>query len=101
MRCQRDGFVLPTPQTEQGPDAESAKASPIRSFRRIQPIIEVALWSSRVQVGINAALIRFLINNQTFGAGAHDRDVIVGFHWADLDCDGRKHWRERPNTFNQ
>ena len=87
MRRQRDGFVLPATQTKKRADAKAAKPGRVTALCAVEAKIEIAFRSGRVQFGIAAAIVSFLINDQPVRASVDNRNIIPHFHRADLDCD--------------
>src|SRR5436190_10992084 len=101
MRRERDRFLLPTPQTEQRADSKTPKSRSVGTFRGIEPVVEIAFWSGRVQFCVDGTLIRLLVHDEPFRAGAHNRSVFVARHWTHLDRDRREVRAQRANAFDE
>ena len=89
MFGQGDRFGSPFCQSEQRSDPDSPKSCRVRTFRSFQSPIEIPFWSGRVNLGVGFAVVRFLVDDQTFRAGRNEWLVIVDLHRSNLERDGR------------
>src|SRR5205809_2310196 len=54
-----------------------------------------------MHLGIHAAIVGLLINDEAFGASLDNRHVILGIHRANLNGDRRKIGRERAHAVGE
>ena len=86
--CQGESFSFPVGQAKEGTDADSAESSRVGAFRAFESPVEVFLRSCGVELGVGFAVIRFLIDDESFGAVVDEFSVLIVFQWAYLDGDG-------------
>ena len=60
--------------------AEPPKPGMVTPLDAIESPIEIAFRSGGVKFGISGAVVRFLIDHQTFRAGANNRHIIFRRH---------------------
>src|SRR5438067_9356476 len=101
MRRQRDGFVLPATQTKKRADAKAAKSGCVTALYAVEAKIEIALRPGGMQFGIDATVISFLINDQPIRASVDNRNIILHFHRADVDCDRGKIQSESLHEYRE
>ncbi len=85
-----DGFVSPVGKTEEGSDADSSKASCVGSFRAVEAPEKVLFGSCGVEGFVGWAVVSFLVDDESFGAVGDEFGVLVVFHGADFNSDGRE-----------
>src|SRR5437764_1929683 len=90
MRRETDSFFLPAGQTKKRADPNSPKARIVAALRAIEPPVEIALRTRRVQVRVNLAIVRLLINNEALGARLDNWNVVGRRHRTDFDRDRGK-----------
>ena len=101
MRRHAQGFVTPVRQTIKRADAEPTKARVVSALGCFQPPIEILLRSGRVQIVVQRAVVRFLINYQTIRTGGDERTIFFGFHRSDFQRDAGDFFVQRRNAFSQ
>ena len=101
VRGERDRFIPPGRQTEERADAEPAKPGGVSALGAIQPPVEIAFRPGGVHLGINAAIVGFLVNDEAVRAGGDERLVIFGFHRPDFEREGRKIRGESTHAIGQ
>src|SRR4051812_37126859 len=69
---ERECFLLPPAKSEQSADPEPAKSGSVTALCAIEPPVEIALGTGRVQVGVDLAIVRFLINHEALRACFYD-----------------------------
>src|SRR5881392_1220984 len=87
MGRERDRFFLPATETKKRADPEPAKTSVVTALRAIEPPVEIAFRSGRVQFSVRLAVVGFLVNDEALRAGFDDGNIARGFHWPDFDRD--------------
>lgn len=87
MGGNRERFVSPITEAVEGADAETTEAGIVSAFGSFETPIEIAFGSGGVHLGINGAIISFLIDDETIRAGFDDRAILVRLHRADFEGD--------------
>ena len=75
-----DGFIPPIAEAVESTDAETAKAGCVGAFGSFETPIEIAFGSGGVHVGVNRAIVSFLVDDETFSAGCDDGTIFGSFH---------------------
>lgn len=83
-----EGFEFPIGESEECSDADAAEATGVGAFGAVEPPVEILFGSGGVECLIDAAVVGFLIDDETFGAVADDFGVLVVLHGADFDAEG-------------
>src|SRR5205823_13232058 len=82
-------------------DSWPTKTGGVAAFGAVKSIIKIACQPSRMQLGIHAAIVGLLINDEAFCTSFDNVYVILGIHRADLDGDRRKIGRERAHAVGE
>jgi hypothetical protein len=82
-----EGFETPIGEAVESANAESAEASVVSALGGFETPIEIALGTGSVHVGIDGAVVSFLIDDKAFSAGFDDGAIFVNFHGADFEGD--------------
>ena len=93
-----DRFAPPIAQAVKRPDSQPPKAGLMCALRGFEPPVEISFWTGGVHVGVDLAVVGFLIDDQPLGAGLDERSVLPGFHRADLKRDGRDGLAQRRDA---
>lgn len=80
-------FESPIAEAIERADAETAEASVVGAFGSFEAPIEIALGSGGVHIGINGAVVGFLINDEALSADFDDGAILGGFHRTDFEGD--------------
>jgi hypothetical protein len=84
-----EGFETPIAEAIESADAESAEAGVVGAFRSFETPIEIALGTGGVHVGIDRAVVSFLIDDEAFRPGIYNWAIFVGLHRANFERDAR------------
>ncbi len=84
-----EGLEPPVAQTVERANANAPETCRVGPLRRFHAPLEVPLRADRVHVGIDGAVIGFLIDHQAFRAGLHQWAIFRGFHGPDLQREAR------------
>ena len=87
MRSQGDRVLTPWRQAKERANPDATKASIVAAFWTSESPVEISLRSGGVHFGIDRPVVGFLINDEPFRACYNDRDVFLGFHRPDFNCD--------------
>ena len=90
MRRKGESLGTPVGEAKKSADANAAEASAIGALRAFEPPVEILFRSSGVKGFVGVAVVGLLINDEAFGAGFDKFGILVVFHGADFDPDGRK-----------
>src|SRR5688572_12923796 len=90
MQREADRFGPPIRQSIERSDAQPAESRSVRALCSVQPPIEIALRSCRVDLFIYRAVVRLLVNHQPFGTRFNQRTVLARLHWPNFQRDGWK-----------
>src|SRR5262249_52423493 len=101
VRCERDRFLLPARQADERADAQPPKTSRIPTLGAVEPKIKIALWPGSMHLGVNTAIVGFLINHEPFRTCLDNRHIILSLHWTQFYRDRRKSRDEGPHAFSQ
>jgi hypothetical protein len=82
-----EGFETPITEAVESADAKTAETGVVGAFGSVETPIEIALWTGGVHICVDRAVVSFLIDDKTFGAGVDDWAIFVGFHGADFEGD--------------
>src|SRR5207237_2306079 len=85
-----DCLLLPARQTKKRTDSDPPKAGVVAALRAIEPPVEIALRTRRMQIRVNLAIVRLLINYEAFRACLDNGNVIGRLHRTDFDRDRGK-----------
>ena len=99
VRGEGDGFVAPVPQTEEHADADAAEAGGVSAFRTSQAPVVIFFRTGGVQPRVGRAVVGFLVDDETFGTGPDEREVVGFFHRRDFDGESRDFGREGAEYF--
>src|SRR5262249_39269060 len=69
VRRERDCVGSPGREPEKRTNSNPPKAGRIGAFRASEPPIKITLWPGGVHIGINSAIVSFLVHHQTLRAG--------------------------------
>jgi len=89
MRGDAERFETPIAEAVKGADAETSETGVVRAFGSFETPIEIALWSCGVHIGVDRAIVGFLIDDEPFGASLDDRAIFVGLHGPNFEGDAR------------
>ena len=101
MFSQGDRFGSPFCQSEQRGDPDSPEACRVPTFRSFQSPVVIPFWSGRVNRGISCAIVRFLVDDQTFRTGRNEWPVLVDLHRCNFDRDGRHKGNQSPDHIQE
>jgi hypothetical protein len=82
-----DGFETPIAEAVESANAETTEAGVVGAFGSFETPIEIALRPGSVHIGVNCAVVGFLIDDEAFGAGFDDWAIFAGFHRANFEGD--------------
>ena len=89
MSGDADGFISPVAETVESADTEATEAGVVSAFGSFETPVEIALGTGSVHIGINIAVVSFLINDKAFSTGSDDRAIFIRFHGADFESHAR------------
>src|SRR4029077_6422215 len=89
MSRDAEGFEAPIAEAVESADAETTEAGSIGAFGSFETPIKIALGPGSVHIGVNSAVVGFLIDDEAFSAGFDDWAILVGLHGADFEGDAR------------
>ena len=101
VRSEAKRFLLPAAKAEQRTDPHPAESRVVPALRAIEPPVEIAFRSRRVQLGVGLAVVGLLVNHETFRTRIDNRDIIRRLHRPDLDRDRRELRRQRPDAIRE
>lgn len=96
-----DRFVSPVGEAEEGPDSDATETAGVGPLRTIEPPVEVLLGTCGVELTVSLEVIGFLVNDEALGTVIDQLAVLVVFHRADLDTDGRDQGLQGIDAFLQ
>src|SRR5205814_8141697 len=80
MSSDAERFVSPIAEAVESANAETTEAGIIGALGSFETPIELAFGTSGVHVGIDSAVVSFLINNEPFRTGVDEGAILGCFH---------------------
>ena len=87
MRGDSNRFASPITETEKRANAETSESSGVGALGGFKPPVEVTLRPGGVHVGVDVALVSFLVNDKAIRARSDERSVLFRFHRTDFERD--------------
>ena len=87
MRRQGQGFLPPLPEPKKRADPDPAEPCLVAALSSVQPPLKILFRPVQVHFPVCLAVIGFLIHDEPFGTGLHERPVVFGFHRSHLNRD--------------
>ena len=87
MGREGDRFLTPRGQPKKRANSKATKTCFVAALGACQAPAKILFRSGQMQLIVDGAVIRFLVNNETFRARFDNRNVFLRFHRSDFDRD--------------
>ena len=96
-----DRVLTPRGQPKKRANSKATKTCVVATLGTCQTPTKIFFRSGQMQLIVDSAVVRFLVNNETFRAGFNNRNVVFGFHRSDFDRDRGKIIAQDADAFGK
>src|SRR2546423_6452235 len=101
MGRESDRFLTPRGQPKKRANSKATKTCVIATLGTCQAPAKILFRAGQMQLIVDGAVVRFLINNETFRTRFNNRNVVFGFHRSDFDRDRGKIITQSADAFGK